>query len=273
MTRRMMIVALALVASMALMGQAAQAAQGLKITGSTTVLPIAKKCVEVFRKKHPEAVISLSGTGSGDGIRAMIDGTADIGDASRDMEGQEMARAEKKGITPVKHVIALDCIVPIVHPGNKVSSLTIAQLHGIYTGKITNWKQLGWKNRAIVVLSRDSSSGTFEVWNHKVLKKAHLTRRAQLLASNGAVRSAVAANRYAIGYVGIGYLGRGVQAVKVNGIMASPAGALKGTYPIARKLFMFTRGQPQGIVKAFIDFVLSKKGQKLVKAAGFVPLH
>jgi phosphate transport system substrate-binding protein len=272
-TRRMMIVALALVASVALLGSTAQAAGGLKITGSTTVLPIAKKCVEVFKKKHPNVVISLSGTGSGDGIRSIIDGTADIGDASRDMKAKEIAMAKKKGVTPVRHVIAMDCIVPIVHPGNKVSNLTIAQLNAIYTGKITNWKQLGWKNRAIVVLSRDSSSGTFEVWNHKVLKKAHLTKRAQLLASNGAVKSAVAANRYAIGYVGIGYVGRGVKPVKVNGVMATPAGALKGTYPIARKLFMFTRGQPTGIVKAFIDFVKSKKGQKLVKAAGFVPLH
>lgn len=271
----MMIFAVALVAAVALMGSTALASGSLKITGSTTVLPIAKKAVEVFKKKHPKVVISLSGTGSGDGIRAMIDGTADIGNASRDMKAKEVAMAKKKGVTPVRHVVALDCIVPIVNAKNKkIKSLTLAQLKDIYTGKITNWKQLGGKNRAIVVISRDSSSGTFEVWNHKVLKKAHLAKRAQLLASNGAVRAAVAANPYAIGYVGIGYVrGRGIRAVKVNGVMATPAGAKTGSYPIARKLFMFTRGKPTGIVKAFIDFVLSKKGQMLVKKAGFVPMR
>ena len=244
----------------------------ITISGSTTVLPIAQKAAEVYMGRHPQVRISVAGTGSGDGIKSIIDGTASIGDSSRDMKKKERELARKRGVNPVRHTVALDCIVPVVNPANPVKNLTLAQLRDIYTGKIRNWKQVGGWDKPLVVISRDSSSGTFEVWNHKVLKKARVRPDAQLQASNGAVAQAVAGNRYAIGYVGIGYLNPGLKPLTVNGIQASPATARDGSYPIARALYMFTRGEPTGAVKDFLDFVKGPEGQKIVAGEGFVPL-
>lgn len=244
----------------------------LTLTGSTTVLPIAQKAAEVFMKKNPDVNISVAGSGSGDGIKSIIDGIADIGNASRDMKKKEIKRAEEKGVKPVRHVVALDCIVPIVNPDNPVSDLTIDKLMGIYTGKIKNWKQVGGKDKKIVVVSRDSSSGTFEVWNHKVLSKKKVRPDAQLQASNGAVAQAIAGNKYAIGYVGIGYLNPKIKGLTVGGVQASAATAMDKSYPIARGLNMYTAGEPTGLTKQFIDFVMSAEGQGIVKAEGFVPV-
>ncbi len=266
---------LALLAAALIVAPAAVMAGGksITITGSTTVLPIAQKAAEDFMKKHPDVRISVAGTGSGDGIKAVIDGTADIGDASREMKGKEIKLAKSKGITPKQFVVALDCIVPVVHPSNKVGDLTIPQLKKIYTGDIKNWKEVGGADLQIVAISRDSSSGTFEVWNHKVLgKKARVRPDAQLQASNGAVAQAVAGNKNAIGYVGIGYVNDKLKGLKVGGVMASAKTAMDKSYPIARGLNMYTRGEPKGAVKEFIDFVLSPDGQKIVVEEGFVPL-
>jgi phosphate transport system substrate-binding protein len=153
-----------------------------------------------------------------------------------------------------------------------VKDLTIDQLSQIYQGKITNWEEVGGDNLQIVVVSRDSSSGTFESWGHLVLNNAKVTPKAQLQASNGAVVQAVAKNRYAIGYIGLGYLNKSVKAVTVNGITASAETAVKKEYPIARPLYMYTNGQPAGEVDSYIKFVLSPAGQKLVAKEGFVPL-
>ncbi len=245
----------------------------ITITGSTTVLPIAQKAAEVYMSRHPQVRISVAGTGSGDGIKSLLDGTASIADASRDMKKKEKDLARKRGVNPVRHTVALDCIVPVVNPANPVKNLTMAQLRDIYTGKLRNWKQVGGWDKPIVVISRDSSSGTFEVWNHKVLKKARVRPDAQLQASNGAVAQAVAGNRYAIGYVGIGYLNPKLKALTVNGIKASLASARDRSYPVARALYMFTRGEPTGVVKDFLDFVKGPEGQKIVAAEGFVPLR
>lgn len=248
------------------------AAGQITMTGSTTVLPIAQKAAEEYMKKHPDVNISVAGTGSGDGIKSIIDGTADIGDASRDMKDKEVDLAKSKGVTPVRHVVALDCIVPVVHPSNPVGELSLEQLKAIYTGKIRNWKEVSGPNKTLVVVSRDSSSGTFEVWNHKVLKKARVRPDAQLQASNGAVAQAVAGNKYAIGYVGIGYLNPKLKAVKVEGVTASAKTAMDGSYPVARQLYMFTNGEPTGEVKAFLDFVKGPEGQKIAEEVGFVPV-
>lgn len=249
------------------------AQQRVSITGSTTVLPIAQKAAEEYRKKNPEIRISVAGSGSGDGIKAIMDGTADIGNSSRDMKDKELKAAKAKGITPVRHVVAYDCIVPVVHPQNKVSDLSLDQLKDIYTGKIKSWKEVGGEDKPVVVISRDSSSGTFEVWNHKVLKDQKVRQDAQLQASNGAVAQAVAGNKYAIGYVGIGYLNPKLKPVKVNGVEASAATARAGSFPVSRELYMFTAGEPKGAVKAFLDFVKGSVGQKIVEEEGFVPLR
>jgi phosphate transport system substrate-binding protein len=212
----------------------------------------------------------VAGTGSGDGIKALIDGTTDVANASRAMKSSEMELAKGKGVNPMAHVVALDCIVPIINPANPVSDLSIDQLRDIYMGKIKNWKEVGGEDREIVAVSRDSSSGTFEVWEEKIMKKEKVRPDAQMQASNGAVAQAVAGNKFAIGYVGIGYLNDQIKGVKVNGVMASKATALDKSYPVARELYMFTNGEPQGKAKAYIDFILSAEGQKIAEEEGFV---
>jgi phosphate transport system substrate-binding protein len=265
-------IAVALLCALAVVG-GTLAAEQLVITGSTTVLPIAQKAAEVYMKEHPDVQISVSGTGSGDGIKAIMDGTAQIGDSSRDMQEKEIQAAKTKGVNPVKHVVSYDCIVPVVNPANKVSDLSLEQLKGIYAGQIRNWKDVGGEDKPVVVVSRDSSSGTFEVWNEKILKGERVRPDAQMQASNGAVAQAVAGNKYAIGYVGIGYLNPKLKAVKVSGKIATEASARDGSYPVARGLYMFTAGEPTGAVKAYLDFVKGPAGQKIVKEEGFVPLR
>lgn len=261
------------IAVMMLMLGTAIAKDKITMTGSTTVLPIAQKAAEVYMGKNPNVEITVAGTGSGDGVKSIIDGTADIGNASRDMKSKEVKLAKSKGVAPVRHTVALDCIVPVVNPDNPIKDLSLEQLKDIYTGKIKNWKDVGGKDKSIIVVSRDSSSGTFEVWNKLVLKKAKVRPDAQLQASNGAVAQTVAGNKYAIGYVGIGYLNDRLVALTVNGVAASPKTAMDKSYPVARALYMFTKGEPTGYVKAFLDFIKSAEGQKLAEAEGFVAAY
>ena len=252
----------------------AAVAGNLVIKGSTTVLPIAQKAAEAYMQEHPDTNISISGGGSGNGIKAIIDGTTDIADSSRFIKDKEVALAVSKGVFPVPHSVAYDCIVPVVHPSNSVKDLSLAQLKEIYQGKITNWKDVGGPDRKIVVISRDTSSGTYEVWEKKVMEKERVYPGALLQASNGAVVQAVAKNKNAVGYIGFGYLDDSVRPCSVNGVTGSEATTLNGTYPISRPLFMFTKGWPQGEIASFLNFVLHPdKGQKLVKEAGYVPLY
>jgi phosphate transport system substrate-binding protein len=249
------------------------AGKTLVIKGSTTVLPIAQSAVEAYMKMNPSVNISLSGGGSGDGIKALIDKTTDIANSSRDIKKEEIEMARSKGVNPVTHKVAIDAIVPVVHPRNPVKDLTIEQLSLIYQGKITNWKEVGGKDLTIIVVSRDTSSGTYESWEKKVLSGAKVTPKAQLQASNGAVVQAVSKNKYAIGYIGLGYLNKSLKGLKVNGVQASAKTALSGEYPVARPLFMFTDGAPTGEAANFINFLLGPQGQKIVKKEGFVPLR
>ena len=249
-------------------------AGSININGSTTVLPIAQKVAEAYMKEFPDVSISVSGGGSGNGIKALIDGTTDIADSSRFIKEKEVKEAVEKGRYPVPFAVAYDCIIPVVHPGNPVKNITLDQLKGIYMGEIKNWKELGGKDKKIVVISRDTSSGTYEVWEEKVMKKERVFPAALLQASNGAVAQAVSKNENAIGYVGVGYLNKDLKGLTVNGIEGNPETTLNGKYPISRALYMFTPGWPQGDVLKFINYVLNpKKGQPYVKDAGFVPLY
>ncbi len=249
-------------------------AGNLVIKGSTTVLPIAQKIVEAYMKDNPDVKISLSGGGSGDGIKAIIDGTTDIANSSRFIKDKEVALAVEKGAYPVPFAVAYDCIVPVVHSSNTVQNLTLTQLKDIYMGKIRNWKDLGGPSWPIVVISRDTSSGTYEVWESLVMKKERVFPAALLQASSGAIVQAVSKNKNAVGYIGIGYLDASIKAVAVNGIEGSAKTTLDGTFPISRPLFMFTRGWPEKDASSFINYVLNpEKGQLLVKEAGFVPLY
>jgi len=255
-----------------LMSGLAFAGSSIVIKGSTTVLPVAQGTLEAFMKKNPGVQMSLSGGGSGEGAKALIDKTAHIANMSREMKKEEIELAKTKGVNPVANVVANDAIVPVVHPKNKVKNLSIDQLSQIYQGKITNWKEVGGEDLKIVVISRDSSSGTFESWDHFVMKKSKVAPQAQMLASNGAIVTAVAKNRYAISYLGIGYVNKSVKPLQVNGITASIATALSREYPLSRELYMYTDGDATGDVAKYIDFVKSPAGQKIVVKEGFVPL-
>ncbi len=248
-------------------------AERLAIKGSTTVLPIAQKISEAYMVAHPETKISLSGGGSGNGIKAVIDQTANVGNSSRFIKGKEMKMAVAKGVTPVPHRIALDCIVPVVHPDNTVSNLTMTQLKDIYLATITNWKEVGGADKKIVVISRDSSSGTFDAWRGLVMKKERVTPRALTQPSNGGLVTQVATTQGAIAYIALGYLNDEIKALRVDGIKGSAETTLNGRYPISRPLFMFTNGWPTGETLSFINFILSKKGQELVEEAGSIPLY
>jgi phosphate transport system substrate-binding protein len=249
-------------------------AENLEIKGSTTVLPIAQKAAEAFMKVHPDVNVSVSGGGSGNGIKSIIDGTTDIADASRFIKDKEVALAVEKGVYPVPFGVAYDCIVPVVHQSNPIGNLTLDQLKEIYQGKIKNWKELGGLDKKIVVISRDTSSGTYEVWEKLIMKKERVYPGALLQASNGAVAQAVAKNSYAVGYVGLSYLNKDLKAITVNGVAASAESAMSGAYPVSRVLYMFTKGWPTGMTLKFINFVMHPaKGQKIVADAGYVPLY
>ena len=244
------------------------------IKGSTTVLPIAQKVSEAYMKQNPDIDISISGGGSGNGIKALIDASTDIANSSRFIKDKEVKMALQKGQYPVPFAVAYDCIISVVHPTNPLNNITLKQLKDIYMGNIKNWKEIGGPDRPVVAVSRDTSSGTYEVWEKKVMNKERVTPRALTLASNGAVSQAVAGNKNAVGYVGIGYLNEGIKPLTVNAIKGSIETTLNGTFPISRPLYMFTRGWPKDAVLNFINFVLHpEKGQKYVSEAGFVPLY
>jgi phosphate transport system substrate-binding protein len=251
-------------------GLYAFAAKTITIKGSTTVLPIAQSCAEAFMNKHSDVNISVQGGGSGVGIASIIDGTADIGDASRPIKDKEKATASEKGVNVYENVVAADGIAVIVHPSNSVNGLTKDQIKEVYTGNISNWIDVGGKKAKIVIVSRDSSSGTFEAFNEMALDKEKVRPDALLNASNQAVATTVANTPGAIGYVGLGYLSSAIKAVTVNGVECTKSNVVNGSYPLARNLYMYTNGKPQGVVKDFIDFIMSPEGQKLVDKAGFV---
>ena len=244
-------------------------AGNIVIKGSTTVLPIAQKTAEAYMKQNPDVKITISGGGSGNGIKALIDGSTDIADSSRFIKTKEVKRAVEKGRYPVPFAVAYDCIVPVVHASNNMTNITMARLKDIYMGKIKNWKDIGGPDRPIVVISRDTSSGTYEVWREKVLKKERVFPGALLQASNGAVAQVVAKNKNAVGYIGLGYMDSGLKALTVNNVKGSNETTLDGTFPVSRPLYMFTPGWPKGDTLNFINFVMHpQKGQKLVSGAG-----
>lgn len=256
-----------------LAGHSQAEASTIVINGSTTMLPFVQAAAESFMNLHKDIALSVSGGGSGNGIKGLIDGTTQIADASRRIQEGEIRMAHEKGIEPYEIVVAVDCVVPIVHPSNPVANLTADQLKAIYTGKITNWKEVGGLDKPIVVITRDNSSGTFEVWGEKILNKEPVTPRAMVVASSGAMVQAVSTNPMAIGYDSLGYVNRSVKALKINGVPGTIETARKGKILTSRNLYMYTNGKPKGDIKKFVDFMLSPKGQAFVKKEGFIPLH
>ncbi len=261
----------AIIASMLFVSTAA--ASEIVVNGSTTVLPIIQKVGEAYMAANPDVNIALSGGGSGNGIKALIDDLADIAMASREIKEEEIEQAQANGIEPYAVAVALDALVPVVHPSNPVSDLTLEQLNDIYTGEITNWEELGGEDKEIVVISRDTSSGTYETWELFVMGDDRVMPGALLQASNGAVVQAVSGNANAIGYIGYGYVDDSTKPLMVGGLEATPENALERSWPLARELWLYTNGTPEGDIASFIDYAMSPEGQAYVKEVGFIPFN
>ncbi|NTU58788.1 MAG: PstS family phosphate ABC transporter substrate-binding protein [Chlorobiaceae bacterium] len=248
----------------------AMAANKIVMDGSTTVGPIAKSFASYFTKKTGIEV-TVSESGSGNGAKSLINKTCDIANMSRPMKDNELAAAKASGVTPVANIIALDGIAVIVHPSNQVKGLTKEQLAGVYTGKYTNWSQVGGRNVPIVVIQRESNSGTQETFHEMVVGKENkIITQAETQASNGAVKSRVSTTPNAIAFVGHGFVDKSVKPVAIDGIASTVKTIKAGTYPISRPLFMYTNGKPTGSVKQMIDLPKTKEGKSIISELGFV---
>ncbi|MBN1929474.1 MAG: phosphate ABC transporter substrate-binding protein [Chlorobiaceae bacterium] len=266
-TGMMLLVLLSMVLPWA--GGAEAIAKGIVIDGSTTVGPISKSFAALFMKKY-KVPVTVSESGSGNGAKSLINGTCDIADMSRAMKPQELAAAKAKGIKPVAHVVALDGIAMVAHPSNPVRSLTKAQIADMYTGRVTNWRQVGGPNFPVVVIQREANSGTQESFRDLVLQKRKVVRSAETQASNGAVKNRVSQTPGAIGFLGLGYLDSSVKPVAVNNVTPSSATVKNGTYPLSRPLYMYTNGQPSGMVAKFINLPKTPEGKRIIGELGFV---
>jgi phosphate transport system substrate-binding protein len=258
------------VATLALAGCARQegASQtSLLVTGSTTVLPIAEVAAEDFNAANPGKRVLAMGNGSSEGILAVSNGSAGIGTSSRDLKPAEA------GFGLVDWPIARDAIAVIVNPSNPVAALTTTQVAQIFEGKITNWSQVGGPDLEIGLVNRDEASGTREAFSKIVLKGADFDPTAAVLSGTGQVRFVVAQARGAVGYISLGFVDKSVKVLAVDGVVPTGATVSDGTYPVSRLLHFFTKGQPTGLAKVYIDYVLSPEIQEtVVRDAGFLPI-
>ena len=256
----------------------------IQIKGSDTMVNLGQAWAEEFSKANPGVNAAVTGGGSGTGIAAMIAGTTDIAISSRTMKEKEINKAKQNGIEPFEIKAALDGLAVVAHPSNPVSQLTIDQLADIFTGKIKNWKEVGGNNLQIVILSREINSGTHVYFKEHVLRKGdeksveEFSPMALLMSSSQAIAEEVSQNPNAIGYYGMGYISQKQKVISVakdaNSSYIGPVmeNVQDNSYPISRPLLLYTKGQPQGIVKAFVDFALSAEGQEIVKKTDFVPV-
>ncbi|MBF0407385.1 MAG: phosphate ABC transporter substrate-binding protein [Candidatus Riflebacteria bacterium] len=244
----------------------------ITVDGSTTVGPIAKAFSEYFTSRNPELKISVAESGSGNGAKSLINGTCDIADMSRFMKPEEISAAAEKKVTPVPHVVAMDGIAMIVHPANPKKDITIDEITSLYLGKVANWKEIGGPDEKVVVISRDTNSGTYEAFEDMVLKKQKMTGSVEYVGSNGAVRQRIQSTPGAIGYVGLGFIDKSVKSLPVNGVDPSKENILEGKYPIARPLFMFTNGYPRlgSDIFRFVTLHLTEKGQEIIESLGYI---
>ncbi len=252
--------------------------------GSDTIVNLALAWAEQYQSDHADIRISVTGGGSGTGIAALINGTVDIANASRQIKPEEITEAQSKGIDPVEFVIARDAIAVIVNPENPVSKLTLQQIADIYSGKLTNWKEVGGEDRPIVRLSRETNSGTHVYFLETVLRlgdaknKTLFSMDTLLLPSSEGIVYEVRQNPNAIGYDGLGYVPHDLKMIAIakeaggEYILPSADTVNDGTYPIARDLYMYTAGQPTGAVKTYLDWIMSPVAQAIVTKLGFVPI-
>jgi phosphate transport system substrate-binding protein len=258
---------------------AASSGQTLTLTGSTTVLPIAQAVADAYMQAHPDANIQVSGGGSGVGIQAIINQKVDIGMSSADVSAAQKAQDSKMNIITIAH----DGIAIIVNPANTVQDISLDQVKAIYNGSVTSWTSLNGagvpnSNNQIVLVGRDSSSGTRTYFDQVVMQNTNDSLSMHEDNSNGAVLQEVAQTPNAIGYISIGYLDNTVKALPIvttNGHIIAPTVATvkDKTYPIHRDLYMITNGKPTGLANDYINFLLSPAGQQIVVAQGYVALN
>ena len=260
-------------------------AAALQIKGSDTMVNLGQAWAEAYNKLHPEINVAVTGGGSGTGIAAILNGTCDIAESSRDLEEKEIQQAETAGMVVHETIVALDGIVVVVHPSNPVSALTMDQLREIFMGNVKRWSAFGGENRPIVLLSREVNSGTHIFFKEHVLRRGkskgpeEFAPAALMMPSSYAIAEETARNENAIGYYGLGYISPRQKVLSVSRDDRSPAVSptietvRSGAYPISRPLYFFTRGGPSGTVKDILDFVLSPEGQEIVRATDFVPVR
>lgn len=256
----------------------------IQIKGSDTMVNLVQAWSEDFMKNNPDVFIAVTGGGSGTGIAALINGTCDLAMSSREVKPKEIALAEKKGSHPKEYKVALDGLAVVVHSDNPVSELTMDQLSDIFKGKISNWKEVGGPDKKIVILSREVNSGTHVYFKEHVLRKNDAASKeefspdALLMPSSQAIADEITQNPDAIGYYGMGYVGKDHKAVAISQEAGSKAvyptidAVVSGEYPVSRPMYIYTNGEPQGGVKEFMDFILSDEGQAIVLKIDFVPL-
>ena len=251
--------------------------------GSDTIVNLALAWAEKYQSDRPDVRISVTGGGSGTGIAALVNGTVDIANASRKIKDEEIAQAKTNSINPIEHIIARDAIAVIVNPNNPVSELTLQQISDIYSGKYTNWKEVGGEDRPLVRLSRETNSGTHVYFLETVLRlgnskdKTLFSMDTLLLPSSEGIISEVRDNPNAIGYDGLGYIPKDLKVIAIAKnagepyILPSIKTVNDKSYAIARDLYMYTNGKPTGIIKEYLDWILSAEAQKIVADLGFVP--
>jgi phosphate transport system substrate-binding protein len=251
--------------------------------GSDTIVNLALAWAETYQAEHPEVRISVTGGGSGTGITSLVNGTVDIANASRQIKEEEIAEAQSNGVEPLEHIIARDAIAVIVHPDNPISQLTLKQISDIYSGTYNNWSELGGEDRPIVRLSRETNSGTHVYFLETVLRlgstedKTLFSTDTLLLPSSEGIIAEVRQNPNAIGYDGLGYVPDDLKMIAIaeqeggDYVLPSIPTVNDKTYPIARDLYMYTDGEPTGIVKEYLDWILDSEAQEIVAELGFVP--
>ena len=252
--------------------------------GSDTMVNLALAWAERYQKGHPEVSISVTGGGSGTGITALANQTVDIANASRAIKPEEEDAMKANGIDPVEFIVARDAIAVIINPNNPVDRLTLKQISDIYSGKITNWNEIGGEDRPIVRLSRETNSGTHVYFLENVLRlgkkedKTLFSTDTLLLPSSEGITAEVHDNPNAIGYDGLGYVTPDVKMILVAKdedspfVLPSEDSVNDLTYPIARDLYMYTAGQPSGAIQAYLNWILTPEAQAIVEELGFVPI-
>jgi len=258
----------------------------LNNVGSDTMVNLALAWAEEFQMENPQSNLAVSGGGSGTGIASLINNTTDVANASRKIKSEEIANAEENGIEPNEFIVARDAIAIIVNPNNPISELTLQQLSDIYSGKINNWQELGGEDRPIVRLSRETNSGTHVYFLEQVLRlgdkedKTLFSTDTLLLPSSEVIGAEIRQNPNAIGYDGLGYVTPDMKVVAVADarqeilefIFPSAGTVNNGTYPIARDLYMYTAGQPEGFIKRYLEWIFTPQAQDIVTELGFVPV-